>query len=79
MGMTQLLHPKYITNPSLLAEQVQRSSLTVGELEAVGGLGGPQPHGVDSGVLEAWDRVVISHGHDHLEGERESLHRLNSC
>ena len=54
------------------------TALTVGELEAVGGLGGPQPHGVDSGVLEAWDGVIISHGHDHLGEERESLHRSYS-
>ena len=65
----EAIAPKHITNPPLLAEQVQSSSLTVGELEATEGLGGPQPHGVDSGVPEAWDGVVISHGHDHLGEE----------
>ena len=61
MGL-RLLHP--YTFPT-------KCTLTVGEVEAVRGLGGPQSHGVDSGVPEAWDGVVISHGHDHLGEERE--------
>lgn len=39
---------------------------TVVELEVVGGLGGPQPHGVDSVVLVARHRGVIWHGQHHL-------------
>ena len=31
--------PKYITNPPLLGEQVQSSSLTVGDLKVTQGLG----------------------------------------
>ena len=61
MGL-RLLHPN--TFPT-------KCTLTIGEVEAVRGLGGPQSHGVDSGVPEAWDGVVISHGHDHLGEERE--------
>lgn len=39
---------------------------TVVELEVVGGLGRPQPHGVDSVVLVARHRGVIWHGQHHL-------------
>lgn len=44
----------------------KRVQHTVVELEVVGGLGGPQPHGVDSVVLVARHRRVIWHGQHHL-------------
>ena len=40
--------------------------LTIGEVKAVGRLGGPQTHGIDSGVLVAGYGIVISHGHHNL-------------
>ena len=39
------------------------------ELEVVGRLGGPQPHGVDGVVLVAWHRGVVRHGQHHLPRE----------
>ena len=37
-------------------------SLTIGEVEPFGRLCSPQPHGVDGGVVVAWDGVVVGHG-----------------
>ncbi len=44
----------------------QAARLTVGQIKAVGRFGRPQPHGIDSGVLVAWNGVVVGHSHDHL-------------
>ena len=37
-------------------------SLTIGEVEPFGRLCRPEPHGVDGGVVVAWDGVVVGHG-----------------
>ena len=43
-----------------------RAALTVGKVKGVGGLGGPQSHGVDVVAAVARDGVVIGNCHHHL-------------
>ena len=47
----------------------EQEGRTVVELEVVGRLGGPQPHGVDSVILVARHRGVVWHGQHHLPRE----------
>lgn len=47
------------------------------QLEVIGCLGGPQPHGVDSVVLVAWHWGVVWHGQHHL-AKRDTI-RIQSA
>ena len=46
--------------------QKQQHTLTIGEVEAVGRLGRPEPQSVDCGVHVARNGIVVSHGHHYL-------------
>jgi len=52
--------------------------LTEAEVEAVGGLGGPEPHGVDCVVTVARDGAVVRHRKHHLKHAGCVEHRMDS-